>query len=213
MKYIIYILIILFLLCSCSIAEDDVFKRIQEREDSYTFTPFKDNMEGAFSRIQTLITMINNFKYIDNVQKGHLKHNKLEMIIDTFDEIIKNKGRSKETFIILYEYLIDMIPKGRLTMNSNNIFQVLDEGGDCNDMSPLFYSLFEYYGFNMKVIQGRSIKENEKVELHAWIGVEFHNKLIELDPLWYGLYVELKRISNDPTWEICDIKDKYKRFR
>lgn len=208
-KYICLFILLVLSISSIAFSSDDFKEKAQEIENKYSFRQLKRH-EGGISQIYTLLTMCENFKLIQSVQKGEIKYPKLKNILHHFDNVIRKKGKTKKSFIELYEYLNDRIPEGEVTHGSMDIIEVLENGGDCNDVSPVFYSLFKYYGFNMYVIIGSShnIKENTDV-LHAWLGVEFEeDKIIELDPLWYGPYYELNR-RKGRYFDLFDVKDKY----
>lgn len=210
------IIILIIILCMPVFTFASSYKeKVIERENIYTFKPLNEH-EGALSVVLTLLTMCENFKIIDNVRKGKIKHDKLKDILDTFDMMILD-GINKKNFIKMYNYLNEQIPDGNITDGSMDILEVLNNGGDCNDVSPLFYNIFRYYGFdNIWVIIGQSWKNNENI-LHAWIYMEWSEngkiKEVELDPLWYQYYIELNRISKDMTFEIINVKDKYHRKR
>lgn len=214
MKKLIYILI--FVLYNSSLIADQIYinsntfsnfeQKVKEREDSYVFLPLQEN-EGLISRIETLRTMIENFDIIDNVRKGEIKNDKLKKILNTFDDMIKN-GKTKINFIRMYNYLESQLLNNRLTKGSENIITVLEKGGDCNDVTPMFFSIFRYYGFdNIWIVGGESFKKGKKT-LHVWLYVEWMNTFVELDPLWYGSYIELNRM-NGMKFDILSIKDEY----
>lgn len=213
MKQIIAILIVLCLpsfVCASSYEE-----RVMERENQRTFKPLNEH-EGAFSVVLTLITMCENFKIIDKVRKGEIKHDKLKDILDTFDMMILD-GINKKNFIKMYNYLNEQIPDGNITNGSMDILKVLNNGGDCNDVSPLFFNIFRYYGFdNIWVVVGQSWKNNKNI-LHAWVYMEWSEngkiEKIELDPLWYQNYIELNRMPENMNFEIMNVKDEYHRKR
>jgi len=205
-RYIIYILVLMF---SCSFAmASDFEKKVKEREDSIMWEPLK-KYEGSLSLIETLIVMAKNFHIIDDVRKRNMYHPKLRYILDKFDFMCKDK--SKDTFIKMYNYLNKQIPEGRNNKGSIDILEVLDHGGNCNDVSPLFYSLFGYYGFDIYVMVGKGTHSSKNF-LHSWIAVLIDNEFIELDPLWYGPYFQIYRLGADID-SVMDIKNKYKRYR
>lgn len=210
MKHLIYVLIILLVYCS-SVMGSDYMERVNERESEYSFQVPSNQNIGAISRIKTLIAMIKNFEIIQDVHNGTIQHKKLKKILNEFDRAIKEKGRSKELFIYLYEFTTNEFPPNRSTDGAGTILTFLDYGGDCNDVSASLYSLFNYYKFETIVIIGNAVEENGEDELHAWLGVIFDENLVELDALWYGRYVELNRIKKMDKWwsQFCSVKDKY----
>lgn len=214
MKKIIYILILLLVCSSFSFADKTFEEKVKEHESKFTWKQTQ-KYQGAISEIKTLITMCDNFIIIDDVRKNKIIHEKLKTILDKFDDIIKHKGKSKDAFVEMYDYLASQMPDGKLTHGSVGILDVLDNGGDCNDFSPAFYSIFRYYGFEIYVITGQVFKKDDSDEpgLHAWVGVVLNKKLIELDPLWYGSYYELHRIYNENKWNIMNVKEKFHRNR
>lgn len=214
MKKIIILCLIVFIFPS--FASSKSFKeKADELENSYKFEQI-GKYEGAISQIKSMIIMVDNLFIIEQVQNGEVSQPKLKKILNRFNKLIKN-GRTKSTFIKMYEYMNDQFPENRTTKGSLNIIEVLSNGGDCNDKSPAFYSIFRYYGFKIYAIFGKAIyigdDPTNQDGLHSWIGVEFDDKFIELDPLWYGPYYEIKRISDFMTWnDVVDIKDEYKVF-
>jgi hypothetical protein len=184
----------------------DYFRRVDSLENIGTWVPLKI-AEAGLSHLATNFTAINNFEIIegvDSIARQDLKDEyvPLKDVLLSLDSINIKNLKPREKLRQMYNYLTDHIQAGKTTINSVAIEKLASgQLGDCNDVSPAFYALLEYYGFDSGMCFGRSIDDNGKsVGYHVWIGVNLPEGYIELDPTWYNAFVPLEERCDSIEW-------------
>ncbi len=191
----------------------DYYQKVEDREQSFEFSAFKDSWEGGISRLQTLITMIKNSEIIEIVDKAKdvkEKYKPLKKLLTKCNEVYKNTQEgSLERVIKLYDIISKYIKPGEETKDSVSLVDLVNgKLCDCNDITPAYFALLNYYHVNCFVAQGK-VKDEEETGLHAWLSIETPKFYFDFDPTWYGDFVPLDKRNEDI--EAVSLKEKYVR--
>lgn len=191
------------------------YQKVDERERSHKFIPL-EKFEGSISNIESLITAIDNFKLIKKVDRAKLsalpkEHIPLKVLLNKLNRINRKRISRQEKVRRLHDTISDSIESGEETSESVSL-EKLVQGvkGDCNDLSPAFFSLLNYYGIKTYLRCGKVIEKGEE-GLHEWVGVEIDNVYFDLDPTWYGTFCPLE--DRNEKIEHTSLKDEYMVFK
>jgi hypothetical protein len=185
-----------------------------EREDK--FIPIEGTHKDASikSRVETVITMVENFRtinYVDNTPKDSLEktYHSLKKLLNEINDIhrIDKCITASEKLEEIYKIAAKKIKSHGDTKDSKQIgFLANGNEGNCNDVGPAFYNLFQYYGLNAYMRFGQIIgSKGEDKGLHAWVSVMTEKGNIDLDPSWYSVFTPLE--DRNPDIKYRSVKD------
>ncbi|MFH0831445.1 MAG: hypothetical protein V1886_01085 [archaeon] len=172
------------------------YQKVDEQERELEFHCLQD-FEGSISQIESLITAINNLKLIRegdraNIYKLKEEYIPLKVLLDKLNRVYHKKLAQQTKLKELYEIISAEVKSGEATHESLPLEKLVQGAkGDCNDLSPAFFSLLNYYGIKTYLRCGKVIDKGEE-GLHEWISVEIDNTLFDLDPTWYGSFCPLE---------------------
>lgn len=178
--------------------ENLVYKREKENQ----FRPFK-GLDCALSEIETIMTAIKNMKLIKEVDEAHIDNLKkdyvpLKKLLTKLNKIYNSDFSYEAKAESLYDCISDHITSGDHTPDAESI-ELLVNGleGDCNDIAPAFFSLFNYYNVKTHLRFGKAI-DKDGYGYHVWLSVcSKDTACYDLDPTWYGSFIKLEERHKD----------------
>lgn len=205
----------------------DYLKRLQNIEDlenSILFRPLKES-EGILSQYETDITAIDNMKIIemvDNTPRDRLlcspKYFLLKELLNDLNKIYYTDNITGfEKIERMYGRISESIKPGADTPDSVGIVDLVNgKSGNCNDVSPSYFALFNYYHIKCYLRYGETIDTVERKKgLHAWITVPVNISgkcdYVDLDPTWDKRFIPLDERNN--KIETVSFKKEYMRYK
>lgn len=191
------------------------YQKVDEQERNHKFIPLEE-FEGSISVIESLITSIDDFKLIKKVDQTKLsalpkEHIPFKILLNKLNRIHLKKISRQEKVRLFYDAISAEVQSGEETPESVSL-EKLVQGvkGDCNDLSPAFFSLLNYYGIETYLRYGKVI-DKEGEGLHEWISVKTDGIHFDLDPTWYGSFCPLE--DRNEKIEHTSLKDEYMVFK
>lgn len=180
------------------------YEEVEFNEQNLKFSPdpeFNPCSTRSRSTIDTEKTKEKNMELIYGLKKGSIKdsYDKIKALLSKTDEIVASTNDELETIAKIYDFLQENLAvKKEDTNKSLSLVEILEKRkGDCNDLSPAFYSIIRIYGINIELVYGGvSIKRKDYdwfVGNHTWLRVKLKSgQTFDLDPRWHDRFVPLE---------------------
>lgn len=193
----------------------DYYKQVENQEQSLEFIPLKNKYECGLSGALTVLTMIKNLECIETIDKeGNVgdEYKPLKELLIKCNEIHENTEQdSLERVIKIYKTISEYVKPGELNLESVSIVDLVNGRlGDCNDLSPAYFALFNYYHINCHIILGKTTDSGRI--LHAWLYVKTSKSCFELDPTWYEYFTPLDT-RNEDIMDIYTLKNEDMKYK
>lgn len=194
----------------------EYYQKVDEQERKLKFIK-RGKYEGGLSNIETLLTAIENMKLISEIDKTNITQLKeeyvpLKKIIMELNKIDDKKISQLKKAEEMIEIISQSVESGKETRESVGIEKLVNgELGDCNDLSPTYFAILNYYGIKAYMRSAAITEENKKIGLHAWININVDDISFDLDPTWYEGFCPLE--DRDKEIEHYSLKDKFMTYK
>lgn len=175
----------------------EYYHKVNEQERSIKFVKLGE-YEGSISGIQMRLTAIENMTLIKEIDKTDIKQLKeeyvpLKKLIMELDKIDGEKISQLEKAEEMIRVISQSMESGKKTCESVGIEKLVNgELGDCNDLSPAYFAILNYYGIKTYMRSAAIVEDKNKTGLHAWVSVNAGGASFDLDPTWYDGFCPLK---------------------
>ena len=201
---------------NCLNKEDFWKYKIVDSIENYSKFRKSGPSEALFSKVETLLRMVENFRTLKETDETNIlalkeEYIPLKKLMIKLDSIrIKNPKLNYKTLKDMYTSIGESINPSYEKTDLKIQDVTAGKGGICRDLVSTYYPLLAYYGFEGGFKFG-SIGNTS----HIWLYTKLEENNFELDPSWYqeNMIPIENRIEKDTTYET--LKDEYiiKKFK
>lgn len=173
---------------------------IDKREKQLEFVSIEKGKKrylAFYSKFQTIFTAEENMYLIKGLDESSMEeideyYKPIKNLLNELNLIYEKETVISKRFEIMYRKISERMVIGEGNNEAISLeYLVNGIKGDCNDISPAYFALLNYYGIPTYLRMGTILEKGKELGHHVWLTVETEKGWIDVDPVGYSFMIPL----------------------